>query len=141
MGRRREGPEFWLLPDCERSSLPASDDQVNKVISSFLSTDEIKTENKNYCNPFEKFVAFVNHFSDFHRLIRSLCYIFRVVKACFMKNDKEKTNFLQLSNSPLTVQEHSIAENYIIKLVQKDYFGKLYDHVQSLNGSISCKLK
>ena len=58
-----------------------------------------------------------------------------------MKNNKEKRNFLQLSTSPLTVQERSIAENYVIKVVQKDYFGKLYDYVQSLNGGICCKVK
>ena len=137
-----EGPEFLLLPECEWPSLPAADDQVNKVVSSFLSADDIKTENEIYCsNPFEKFIAFVNHYSDFHRLIRSLCYIFRVVKAYLIKNDKEKRKFLQLSISPLTAQERSIAEDYVIKLVQKDCFGKLYDYVRSLNGDVCCKVK
>ena len=63
------------------------------------------------------------------------------VKACLIKDGKEKRKFLQLSISPLTAQERSIAENYVIKLVQKDYFGKLYDYVQSLNGNICCKVK
>ena len=43
--------------------------------------------------------------------------------------------------SRLTAQERSIVENYVIKLVQKDYFGKLYDYVRSLNGDICCKVK
>ena len=58
-----------------------------------------------------------------------------------MKDNKEKNNFLQLSVSPLTAQECSEAECYVIKLVQKDYFGKLYDCVQSLNGDICFKVK
>ena len=29
----------------------------------------------------------------------------------------------------------------MIKLVQKDYFGKLYDHIKSLNGDICFKVK
>ena len=58
-----------------------------------------------------------------------------------MKDIKEKRNFLQLLISPLTVQECSDAECYVIKLVQKDYFGKLYDYVQSLNGDICFKVK
>ena len=58
-----------------------------------------------------------------------------------MKDNKEKRKFLQLSVLPLTVQERSDAECYVIKLVQKDYFGKLYDYVQSLNGNICFKVK
>ena len=58
-----------------------------------------------------------------------------------MKDNKEKKKFLQLSISPLTVQERSEAEYYIIKLVQKDYFGKLYNYVQSRNGDICFKVK
>ena len=58
-----------------------------------------------------------------------------------MKDNKERKKFLQLSISPLTVKERSEAESYIIKLVQKDYFGKLYDYVQSLNGDICFKVK
>ena len=48
---------------------------------------------------------------------------------------------MQISISPLTVKERSEAESSIIKLVQKDYFGKLYDDVQSLNGDICFKVK
>ena len=58
-----------------------------------------------------------------------------------MKDNKEKKKFLQLSISPLTVKERSEAEYYIIKLVQKDYFGKLYNYVQSLNADICFKVK
>ena len=39
----------------------------------------------------------------------------------------------------MTVQECSDAENYVIKLVQQDYFGKLYDHIKFLNGDICLK--
>ena len=41
----------------------------------------------------------------------------------------------------MTAQERSNAESYVIKLVQKDYFGKLYDYVKSLNGNICFKVK
>ena len=78
-----EGPEFLLSLNCEWPSLPIIGDEVNKMISSLISIDDIKVEHEGNLNcPFEKFVAFVNYYSDFHCLVRSLCYIFRVVKAC-----------------------------------------------------------
>ena len=58
-----------------------------------------------------------------------------------MKDNKEKNKFLQLSISPLTVQERNEPGYYIIKLVKKDYFGKHYNYVQSLNGDICFKVK
>ena len=48
---------------------------------------------------------------------------------------------MQLSVSPLTVKERRGVEYFILKLVQKEYFGKLYDHVQSLNREICFKVK
>ena len=39
------------------------------------------------------------------------------------------------------MKEHSKAEYYINKFVQKDYVGKLYNYVQSLNGDICFKVK
>ena len=125
-----EGPAYLLLPKTEWPSLPIASDQVKSVLSSFAAVNEIKVENIiDMDNPFEKYVAFVHHYSGFHCLIRSLCYIFRVIKACLIKNIKEKKKFLQLSVSPLTVQERRDAENYVIKLVQKDSFSRLYDHI------------
>ena len=106
-----KGPEFLLSLNCQWPSLPIIDDEVNKTISSFISIDDIKVKREGNLNcPFEKFVAFVNYYLDFHRLIRSLCYVFRIVKACLMKDNKEKKKFLQLSISPLTVQECSEAK-------------------------------
>ena len=83
----------------------------------------------------------MDYYSDFHRLIRSLCYVFRVIKSCLIKNVKERTKFFKLSVSPLTVQESIDAENYVIRLVQQDYFGKLYDHIKSLKGDICFKVR
>ena len=108
--------------------MPVVGDKVNKTISSFILIDDIKVEcegNLNY--PFEKFVVFIISYSDFHRLIRSLCYVFRLVKDNLMEDNKEKKKFLQLLVLPLIAQERSEAECYVIKLVQRDYFGKLYD--------------
>ena len=70
-------------------------------------------------NPFEKFVAFMNHYSDFHCLIRCLCFVFRAIKVCLIKNIKERKKFLQLFVLPLIAQECSDAGNYVIKRVQK----------------------
>ena len=98
-----EGPEFLLSLNCEWPSLPIIGDEVNKTKTSFISIDNIKVEHEGNLNClFEKFVAFVNYYSDFHRLIHSLCYVFRVIKACLMKDNEEKKNFLQLSVLPLT---------------------------------------
>ena len=58
-----------------------------------------------------------------------------------MKDNKERKRFIHLSTSPLTVKERCDAEYYIIKLLQKEYFGNLYDHIQSLNGEICFKVK
>ena len=41
----------------------------------------------------------------------------------------------------MSAQERSNVESYVIKLVQKDCFGKLYDYVKSLNGNICFKVK
>ena len=123
-----KGPEFLLPLNCEWPTLPILGDEVNKTISSFILIDDIKVEcegNLNY--PFEKFVVFIISYSDFHRLIRSLCYVFRLVKDNLMEDNKEKKKFLQLLVLPLIAQERSEAECYVIKLVQRDYFGKLYD--------------
>ena len=59
----------------------------------------------------------------------------------FDKKCKRKKFFFLLSVSPLTVQDRSDAENYVIKLVQQDYFGKLYDNIKSMNGDICFKVK
>ena len=61
-----EGPEFLLLPETEWPSLPIAGDQVKSTLSSFISVDDIKLEkNVDVNNPFEKFIAFVNYYSDF----------------------------------------------------------------------------
>ena len=89
-----EGPGFLLLPEQEWPSLPFAENQVKNAVSSFMSINDIKVENNDDVNnPFKKFVAFVNCYSDFHRLIRSLCYIFRVIKSRSIKNIKEKYFF------------------------------------------------
>ena len=85
----------------------------------------------------------VMYFGRFVRIDDAVSVRFLIgkCKAYLIKDSKEKMIFLQLSVSPLTAQERSNAENYMIKSVQKDYFGKLYDYVQSLNGNICFKVK
>ena len=99
-----EGPEFILLLEQEWPSLLFEENQVKNVVSLFMSTNEVKAENNNDVNnPLKKFVAFVDYYSDFHRLIRSLYYVFRVIKSCLIKNVNERNKFFKLSISPLTV--------------------------------------
>ena len=106
-----------------------------------MAGNDIKSENDNEENYLlKKFILFLDHYSDFHCLMRSLCYVFRVIKSCLIKNVKERKNFFKLSVSPLTVQECIDAENYAIRLVQQDYCGKLYFYIKSLNGNICHKV-
>ena len=70
---------------------PSSIGEIKETISSLILLDNVKIENKVDCSsPFEKFVSFIKYYSDFDCLIRSLCHVFRVVKACLMKENKEK---------------------------------------------------
>ena len=85
-----KGPEFLLEPEKECLLIPFEKDQIVDVVLLFLSSDKIKSENDNRSCPLERFVSFVDHYSGFQRLIHSLCYIFRAIKACFKKNLKKK---------------------------------------------------
>ena len=115
--------------------------ESKEVISSLLALDEVKIEKfENGLSPFVKFTSFIAYYSDFDRLIRSLCYVFRVVRASLIKEYKERKRFLQLSISPLTVKERLEAEIFVIKIVQKESFGELYDHIRSLNGEVCVKV-
>ena len=72
-----EGPTYLLLPETDWPRMPIKGDQVKSSLALFITINEIKAESKiDLHNPFERFVAFVEHYSDFHCLIRSLCYIF-----------------------------------------------------------------
>ena len=43
---------------------------------------------------------------------------------------------MNLSTSPLSVQDRTDAEKYIVKIIQQDHFGALYSHNMSLKGNI-----
>ena len=90
--------------------------------------------------PSEGFLALIDYYSDFDRLIRAVCYICRMVKACTMVNKRKRNFFLNFNLSPLTVLEREAAEMFIVKLVQQNYFGELYVHIRSLKGSVCCKV-
>ena len=72
------------------------------------------------------YYSFIKYYSEFDRLIRALCYVFRTIKACAIENEKEKRQFLSLSRSPLSVKERNNAEIFAIRSVQREYFGGLY---------------
>ena len=108
-----------MLPENEWPSIPFETNQVVDVVSSSIINSDIKPKvDTAKINPSEKFITLINYYSDFQHLIRLCCYTFRVIKACFIKNLKKRKAFLNLCTSPLTVQERSDAENYIVKIVQ-----------------------
>ena len=76
-----KGPAFLLLPENKWPVIPFEKDQV------VGRRNEVKPEIDNIkLDPSNKFLTLVNYYSDFQKLIRSLCYIFRVVKAGCIKN-------------------------------------------------------
>ena len=58
-----------------------------------------------------------------------------------IKNKKERKRFLSLSVSPLTVKERKEAEIFIIRSVQRECFGGLYEYICSLNGEVCFKVR
>ena len=135
------GPEFLLAENYEFPVQPCLKDEIKESIVSLFSIDDVKIEGAVDCtSPYEKFVSFIHHYSDFDRLIRSMCYVFRVVKASLLKSKKERKRFLNLSVSPLTVKERYEVEIFIIKTIQKEYFGELYEFIRSLKGEICFKV-
>ena len=136
-----EGPIFLLATNFEFPTPPNVVNEVSETISALATISDIKNECKSCClSPFEKFVAFINYYSEYDHLLRSLCYIFRVVKACWLKSKKEKRRSLSLMISPLTVKERGEAETFVIRLMQRECFGKLYEHICALNGEICFKV-
>ena len=80
----------------------------------------------------------ISYYSDYNRLIRSTCYILRVFRviAARIKINDERKSFLSLHVSPLTVVERENARTYLIRCVQKECFGDLYDHIKVLKEKI-----
>ena len=67
------GPEFLLAANYEFSVQPSAKGEIKETISSLISFENVKIENKVDCShPFEKFVSFIKYYSDFDRLIQSL---------------------------------------------------------------------
>ena len=137
-----EGPAFLLAINYEFPMPPNANDEVREAISSLVALSDIKNERKMCClSPLKKFASFIEYYSEFNRLIRSLCYVFRVVRACVIKDKKERKHFLNLSASPLTVKERNEAEIFIIRSVQRECFGELYEYICSLKGEVCFKVK
>ena len=68
---------------------PCLDGELNETISFLAVFGDVKFEQKECCfSPSEKFTSFIEHYSEFNRLIQSLCYVFRVIKACAMKDNE-----------------------------------------------------
>ena len=42
--------------------------------------------------------------------------------------------------SPLSLREREVAESFIAKLVQQDYFGELYSYIRALKGNVCYKV-
>ena len=57
-----------------------------------------------------------------------------------IKNKKERKRSLSLSILPLSVKERKEAEIFIIRSVQRECFGGLYEYICSLNGEVCFKV-
>ena len=78
---------FLLSSENNWPKMPFEKDQIVDATSLFVSKLEIKPEVvSKKLTPSDKFLTLINYYLGFHRLIRTICYIFRVVKACFIKN-------------------------------------------------------
>ena len=87
-----EGPTFLLADNYEFPTPPNANDEVREAISALAAISDVRNKYKSRCfSPSEKFTMFIDHYSEFNRLIRSLCYIFRVVKACVIKRKKRES--------------------------------------------------
>ena len=72
-----EGSAFLLAVNYEFPMPPNATDEVREAISYLAAISDVKNERKMCCfSPFEKFASFINYYSEFNRLIRSLCYVF-----------------------------------------------------------------
>merc|ERR1712055_666971 len=70
-----EGPAFLLAVDFKFPSPPNAINEVSETIAAVSVISDIKNEYKSCCLfPFEKFVEFINYYSDYNRLLRALCY-------------------------------------------------------------------
>ena len=89
-----KGTSFLLSPENNWPEMPFEKDQIDDVTSLFVSSSKIKpVVANNKLNPSEFFKNLINYYSDFHRLICSICYIFHVTKACFIKNRRKRKSF------------------------------------------------
>ena len=59
--------------------------------------------------------------------------------SCILKNNRKSKSFLNLFLS-LSVHEREVAELFIVKLMQQDYFGELYSYINALRGNVCHKV-
>ena len=85
-----KGPSFLLLSETNRPKMPLEKDKIIDVTPLFINKHEIKSKVTSKAHaPSEKFLILINYYSNFHRLIRAICYIFRATRACLIKKIKK----------------------------------------------------
>ena len=123
-----QSKSYWpqVPPDCN----------LNVSDSTIAALCEIKTEFKS--EKIKLFAPLISDYLDYIKRIRATCYILRVFRviAARIKINDERKSFLSLHISPLTVVEREDARTYLIRCVQKECFGDLYDHIKSLKEKI-----
>ena len=90
-----KGPSFLLLPESDWPLLPQLENQIIDVASLFINKRErIAVSPLKVRSPSEGFLVLIDYYSDFNRLIRAVCYVCCVVKACTMVNKHKRKSFL-----------------------------------------------
>ena len=132
-----KGPWFLLLLESSWPRMPLEKDQIVDVTSLFINKREIKNEvTLKALAPSDIFLTLISYYSDIQRLIRAICYIFRALRACSIINKRKRKSFLNLVISLLFVHKHKVAEQFVVKPVQKDYFWEPCSCIESLIGSV-----
>ena len=94
------------LPEKDWPVLPTLSNKIVNVSTLFSVDTGVKNKIQsphNYSG--DRFLSLIAYFSDFDRMIRSFCYLFRVFKSWLIKDIAKRSLFFNLNKSPLTVKE------------------------------------
>ena len=84
-------PSFLLSLENNWPKMSLQKEQIIDVTLLFINKREVKSEaTYKALTPSDKFLTLINYYSDFHRLIRAICYIFRVARVCLIKKKKKE---------------------------------------------------
>ena len=85
-------------------------------------------------------VEFADYYSDFYRLMRSLCYVFRVIKSCLIKNLKERERFFKIICIAIDCSRTYWCRKLCYQTWSARLVWKIYFYIKSLDGNICFKV-